>query len=84
MQTAPPPEIFFGFGLAAVLIFGLMFLACLALMIFWIWAIIDVANHEKTDNDRLIWLLVVILLHWIGALIYLLVRRPERIRLYGQ
>jgi Phospholipase_D-nuclease N-terminal len=53
--------------------------------IFWIWAIIDCASNEPAGgNDKLIWLLVVILVHFVGALIYYFVRRPERIRRYGR
>lgn len=53
--------------------------------IFWIWMIIDCATREPSEtNDKLIWLLVIIFTHFIGALIYFLVRRPERIRLTGR
>lgn len=52
--------------------------------IFWIWMIVDCATKEPSEtNDKLIWLLVIIFTHFIGALIYYLVRRPERIRLTG-
>ncbi len=57
----------------------------LALTIFWIWCIIDAATNEPaSDPNKLVWVLVVVLAHGIGALIYYLVRRPERIRLYGK
>lgn len=47
----------------------------------WIWMLVDCATKESsTGNDKLVWILVIVLTHWIGALIYLLVRRPERIR----
>jgi hypothetical protein len=52
--------------------------------IFWILAIIDCATKEpEQGNDKLVWLLVIIFLHLLGAIIYYLVRRPERIRMYG-
>ena len=61
---------------------GVLGLAALA---FWIWAIVDVATHEPAhEPNKIIWLLVVILLHALGALIYFIVRRPERIRQYGK
>jgi hypothetical protein len=57
----------------------------LLLMIFWVWMIVEVATKEPSQgNDKIVWLLVVIFIHWIGALIYFLARRPERIRLYGK
>ena len=67
----------------------LFFLAFMALgllgTIFWIWVIIDCATNEPSEgNDKLIWILIVVLTHWVGALIYLLVRRPKRIQQYGK
>ena len=49
--------------------------------ILWIWMIIDCATEETSGgNAKLIWLLIIVLTHCIGALIYLLVRRPKRIQ----
>jgi len=51
---------------------------------FWIWMLVDCATKEPSaGNDKLIWILVIIFTHWLGALIYFLVRRPERKRLLG-
>ena len=53
--------------------------------VLWIWMIIDCATNEPSEgNDKIIWILVIVLTHWIGALIYLLVRRPQRIRQFGR
>ncbi len=52
---------------------------------FWIWMIIDCATKEPSDgNDKLVWILILIFTHWIGALIYFLVRRPARIEKFGR
>ena len=52
--------------------------------ILWIWMLVDCATKEPSEgNDKLIWILIIVLGHWIGALIYLLVRRPKRIQQYG-
>ena len=60
-------------------------IGALAALAFWIWAIVEVATKEPSeDQDRLMWLLIVLLLGWIGALVYLIVRRPERLRKYGR
>ncbi len=73
--------------LAALLPFMIIMLllaigmACIA---FWIWMLVDCATKEPSaGNDKVIWILVIIFTHWIGALIYFFVRRPERKRLYG-
>ena len=53
--------------------------------ILWIWMIIDCALNEPSEgNDKIIWILVIVLTNWIGALIYFLVRRPTRIAQYGR
>jgi len=47
--------------------------------IFWIWAILDCARYESAqDNDKIVWILIILLLHWLGALLYTLARRPLR------
>ena len=52
--------------------------------ILWIWMIIDCATKESSEgNEKLIWILIILLTHWIGALIYFLVRRPKRIQEIG-
>ncbi len=48
--------------------------------IFWIWTIVDCAMREPEGNDKLVWLIVIVLIGIIGSLIYCLVRRPARIR----
>jgi prolipoprotein diacylglyceryltransferase len=54
--------------------------------IFWIWMIVDCAQNEPSDqgNDKVIWILVIILAGLIGAAIYYFVRRPERMKKFGK
>ena len=53
--------------------------------ILWVWMIIDCATNEPSEgNEKIVWILVMVFTHLIGSLIYLLIRRPERIRLYGK
>ncbi|MAE63426.1 MAG: hypothetical protein CMJ18_04070 [Phycisphaeraceae bacterium] len=57
----------------------------IAAFVIWIWMLIDCATHEPSEgNDKLVWVLIIVLAHWIGALVYLLVRRPQRIRQFGR
>ena len=51
----------------------------LAVAVFWIWTIIDVARRDfKNSNERLIWLLLIILLGIIPSLVYyFVVMRPD-------
>lgn len=51
----------------------------------WIWMIIDCATNEPSEgSDKIVWLLVIVLLGWLGALIYFFARRPARIRTLGR
>ncbi len=53
--------------------------------ILWIWMLIDCATKEPSEgNDKIIWILIIVLAGWIGALIYLIVRRPKRKQIVGQ
>ncbi len=68
--------------------FALVWIFCillgLAFFAFWLWALIEIITKE-TDNQnmRLIWILVVIFAHGIGGILYLTIRRPQRIKELG-
>ncbi len=65
------------FSVIAVFLLGMFW--------FWIWMLVDCIQHEPAQgNEKLIWVLVIVLLHWLGALVYYLVRRPQRIREVGK
>jgi len=52
--------------------------------IFWIWMIVDCATNEPAEgNEKIIWLLIIILTHFVGAAIYFFARRPARKRMVG-
>jgi len=62
-------------ALPLFLFFGLLAVAAFAI---WIWALVDVLQRQFHDPGmKLIWVLVVIFLHALGALIYLLVGRNQ-------
>lgn len=67
------------------LFFGLAFFSLVIIgTIFWIWMLVDCAMKESNQgNDKLTWVLVILFTHWIGAMIYFFVRRPQRIREVG-
>ena len=66
--------------------FGLFFLlVAFSGFAFWIWMLVDCATKEAdTGNNKVVWILVIALTHFIGALIYLFVRRPQRIAELGR
>ena len=63
-----------------------MFLvAGIAAAVLWRWTLVDcLVNEPSEGNDKIVWVRVLICTNWIGALIYLLVRRPKRIAEYGR
>ncbi|TGC09686.1 PLDc N-terminal domain-containing protein [Methanolobus halotolerans] len=53
--------------------------------VFWVWMLIDCAMKEPSEgNDKLIWVIIILFTHLLGALLYFLVRRPKRIQEYGR
>jgi hypothetical protein len=55
------------------------------LLVLWIWTLIDCIKNESTEgNERIVWVVVIAVTHWIGALIYLIVRRPQRKAVLGR
>lgn len=72
-------------GIPAVAVFGGFLSLGLAGTVFWVWMLIDCVTKEPSTTDhRVAWTLVIAFTHLLGAFAYLLVRRPERVRLYGQ
>ena len=60
------------------------FLLVVTALIFWIWMIVECATKEPSQgNDKIVWIVIIVFAHMIGALIYYFVRRPQRIALYG-
>jgi hypothetical protein len=71
-------------NLEKIMGFIVAFVLALCLGIFWIMTIIDCAVKEPSEgSDKVVWLLIIIFLNWVGALIYRFVRRPQRIQKYG-
>jgi len=49
--------------------------------IFWIFMIVECATREAdTGNTKIVWIIIVVFTHILGALLYYFVRRPERER----
>lgn len=66
-------------GSIFVIVWCFMFILSIAGFVFMIWALIDCVKNEPDEgNDKLIWILVILLLGWIGALVYYFVRVNNR------
>jgi hypothetical protein len=59
----------------------LLFLLPLGMLTFafWIWMLVDAAQNRGLDqNEKIVWIVVVALLHFLGAVIYFFAGRPKR------
>jgi hypothetical protein len=46
--------------------------------VFWIWMMIDaIKNKGLSDGEKVAWVLVILFLHFIGALVYLIFGRSR-------
>ena len=62
----------FGFGLLLIP-FGLL------LTVFWIWMLVHaVTNNALSDGEKIAFVLIILFLHFLGALIYFFVGRPRK------
>ena len=66
-------------GVLGLLLALLMGAIAIAAFIFWIWMLIDAIGSKRlTGTEKIVWVLVIIFLHFLGALIYYLVGRGRR------
>jgi phospholipase D-like protein len=59
--------------------FGISALLFVLGTIFWIWMLIVAATRERSTGDKILWVIIIIFTHVIGAAIYYFVRY-KRIR----
>jgi hypothetical protein len=67
--------IFAIFKLLVLLVGAVLSLACFA---FWLWMLIHaITNKGLPDVEKIVWVLVIIFLPFIGSLIYFFIGRPK-------
>jgi hypothetical protein len=63
------------FALLGFLIAGALGLACFA---FWLWMLIhSITNKGLADGEKIVWVLVIIFLPFIGSILYFFIGRPK-------
>ena len=74
MQMLLPPVLgFLFFGTIIGLIVGVI------TTIFWLWMLIDcITNAAITGTEKIVWLLVIIFTHILGAILYFVLARGGR------
>ena len=68
-------------GWAELMVIGLMLVGgvmSLALTVFWIWMIVHaVQNKGLSEGEKIAWVLVVVLMPFLGSVIYFFVGKPK-------
>jgi hypothetical protein len=68
-----PFDIFAGFGAILSLLGILAF-------VFWIWMLVDcIQNQHHQGTEKVVWVLVIVFLHFLGALIYFFIGREKQV-----
>ena len=58
---------------------AIMLIIFMAMTVFWLWMLVDCVTKETNEgNERLVWIIIIVFTHFIGALIYYFLRRPKR------
>jgi hypothetical protein len=67
--------------IAAILVgLATLFFVLLGILafVFWIWMLVDcIRNHRLTSTQKIVWVLVILFLHDLGALIYFFAGRER-------
>ncbi len=67
--------IWLGFAFLILLFIALI----LGMFVFWIWMIVDCAQRKMKDNDKVVWILVLVFLGWLGATVYyFVIKRSDK------
>lgn len=65
-------------GFVALLVWIIGAIISLACFAFWLWMLIHaITNKGLSDGEKIVWVLVVIFLPFIGSVIYFFVGRPK-------
>lgn len=63
------------FGILFFLISAAIGLACFA---FWLWMLVHaISNKGLSDGERIVWVLVVIFLPFLGSILYFFIGKPK-------
>ena len=68
-----------GLGMVGIVLMILLVIIPLLAGIFWVWMIVDCAQRTfKDKNDKIVWMLVILLINVAGALIYYFIIKRKR------
>ncbi len=53
-----------------VLLWAFLVLLAIAATVFWVWMLVDVVTSHRDPAEKIVWVLVILFTHVLGALIY--------------
>jgi hypothetical protein len=71
------------FGIVGIMCMAFLFffsIIIVAAFVFWVWILIDILKNEFTGSNKLIWLLVVITIPFLGMVLYWFIGREQKIK----
>ncbi len=85
MAIISPAFLLIGIGFPELLVLLFILLIGLGGTGLWIVALVDCITKEAdVGNNKVVWVLVIALTHIVGAALYFIVRRPQRIAELGR
>ena len=58
---------------------GVFLIIGVLLSVFWLWMLIDAATNAALDGtEKIVWILVIVFTHFIGAVLYFFIGRSKR------
>jgi hypothetical protein len=65
-------------GVVGLLIFLVGGIITLAGFAFWLWMLVHaIGNKALTDGERIVWVLVIIFLPFLGSILYFFIGKPK-------
>lgn len=73
-------ELAIGLIILIIAIIAAVVIGLVLLLIFWIFMIVDAAKRNfKNESEKIAWILVVVLVGWLGAVIYYFaIKKPNK------
>jgi hypothetical protein len=63
------------FKLIFILVSGVISLLC---FVFWLWMLVHaIGNKNLTDGEKIVWVLVIIFLPFLGSVLYFFIGKPK-------
>lgn len=73
-----------GFGMLEFIAIAMLVLFILVPFVLFIWALADILKSEfKDTNNRIVWLIIVLLVPMFGAILYLVIGRKQKVNSSG-